>query len=64
MRVTFSLVCVLFSLTAALSQERFGHEDFSGELRGFTKSGTEHIIDRWPEVITVSSVSGGIRSDE
>lgn len=63
MRLAFWLACVLVSLIAtALSQERFGREEFSGELRGFTKSGTEHIIEHWPEVLTVASVSGEIRA--
>lgn len=62
MRATLALVYVLFCPTSALSQERFGRDEFSGELRGFAKSGTEHIIDRWPEVITVAAVNGQIRA--
>jgi len=39
---------------SCLAQERFP----SGELKGFTKSPTEHIVSRVDEPITVSSVRG------
>lgn len=62
MRLAFKIVCMLACVTVALSQERFGRDEFSGELHGFSKSASEHIINRFPEVITVTTVDGAIRA--
>ena len=51
------LVTVLF---AAVGQERFK----SGELKGFTKSPTEHIIEQLEKIPTLRKVEGFIGSKE
>lgn len=48
------------NLLPALPQAKFGKQEFDGEFQGFTKSPEEHIINRWPELITVSRVAGQI----
>lgn len=52
-----NLGLVIFGIAVACAaQERFQ----SGELKGFTKSPTEHIISRIDDPITVSSVRGSV----
>jgi hypothetical protein len=50
---------LLCSLLLALSQERFE----TGELKGFTKSPTEHIIERLSEHPTVRTIEGVVTTE-
>lgn len=54
--------CALFVAVffAALGQERFK----TGELKGFTKSPTEHIIERLEKIPTLRKVEGFVGSKE
>ncbi|HRJ22158.1 MAG TPA: carboxypeptidase regulatory-like domain-containing protein [Bryobacteraceae bacterium] len=51
---------LLCSVSIALSQQRFE----TGELKGFTKSPTEHIIERLGEHITVRTIEGTVGSKD
>jgi hypothetical protein len=53
--LTAALFC---SVSIALSQQRFE----TGELKGFTKSPTEHIIERLSEHLTVRTIEGMVTS--
>ena len=54
--------CALFVTVffSAVGQERFR----SGELKGFTKSPTEHIIERLEKIPTLQKVEGFVGSKE
>ena len=51
---------LLSAVDVATSQERFE----SGELKGFVKSPTEHIIERLGAPVTASNVDGTVQSKE
>jgi len=59
MRLRILFVLWLAATLVALAQERFE----TGELKGFTKSPTEHIIERLRDSPTIRSVEGSVHSE-
>ncbi len=55
-------IAVLFSVLPCLllAQTRFGGNEFNGEFKGFTKSPTEHIINRYEGVIEARQFEGSV----
>jgi hypothetical protein len=56
--VKLTKAALYFSTFIALAQQRFE----SGDLKGFTKSSTEHIIEQLDDQVTVRSLEGTVVS--
>jgi len=53
----------LAGVVACQAQERFGGEEFKGEFKGFAKSPSEHIINRFPGLLVVRAASGEVLAE-